>query len=87
MEQAHAFIIKHMPDLLMQLCSFQAETEHLLKTQVYAGHIENLGPSVWWLFIEKICKNASTEAYDLAITLLRLPSSSASTERIFSYSG
>ena len=53
----------------------------------HAACIEKLEPSVWWTSIKKTCKNVNAELYDLAITLLHLPSSSASIEGIFSNFG
>jgi len=71
----------------VQLCSFQDETESFLKWMFHAACIEKLEPSVWWTSIKKTCKNVNAELYDLAITLLHLPSSSASIEGIFSNFG
>jgi len=86
-EQAHALLNAKNADFLVQLCSFQAETEPFLKSMFHAAWIENVEPSVWWTSIRKSCKNFNAERCDLAITLLHLPSSSASIERIFSNFG
>ena len=45
-EQAHALRIAKNPDFLVQLGSFQAETEPFLKSMFHDACIEKLEPSV-----------------------------------------
>jgi len=80
-------LIAKDPDLMAHLCRFQAEAEPFLKSLFHDSCVGKLKPGVWWTCVKKACKGVNPGLCDLAIMLLHLPSSSASTERIFSNFG
>lgn len=87
LESAHELLIRKDPELLPQLCSFQAETAPFLKSMFHDSVVSKLKPSVWWKCVKRTCHGVNSDLSDLALLLLQLPSSSASIERIFSNFG
>ena len=68
--------------VLSDLCAYQAESNPFPEHIFEEFFIQIVDPCVWWLCIKKQYKYVSLELSSLALLLLKLPSSSASIERI-----
>lgn len=84
---AHDLLLTKNPELFPHFCCFQSEEKPFLKSMFHTSCVTKVDPCVWWKTAKKTSKDLNGELCDLASVLLKLPSSSASIERIFSNFG
>ena len=84
LRSAHQLDTSRWQEVSSDLCAFQAETNPFPQHMFEESFIKKVDPRVWWLCIRKQYKNVNPKLSELAPLLLKLPSSSASIERIFS---
>ena len=75
------------PETIADLCAFTAGVEPFPPSLMSASYIDHISPTVWWISILNSKCSVSPLLINLALQLLRLPSSSAAIERIFSNFG
>ena len=80
-------ILAKDPNFLPVMCSFQAESSPFPKSMFAEQCLQNVTPVVWWQCVKKTTSGEFHELCDYACSLLKLPASSSSIERVFSCFG
>jgi hypothetical protein len=75
------------PEIIADLCAFQAGAEPFPPSLMSASCVDHLAPTIWWTSILNSKATVSPLLINVALKLLRLPSSSAAIERVFSNFG